>query len=57
MDNTILISDGEEAIRTKMKKAFTDPEKLRKGDKGNPDICIVYTYHGKFNDRKVRGNS
>ena len=49
LDNTILLSDNEETIKTKMKKAFTDPNKLRKGDKGNPDICLVYTYHKKFN--------
>lgn len=49
LDNTILLSDDEEVIKTKMKKAFTDPAKLRKGDKGNPDICLVYTYHRKFN--------
>lgn len=49
LDNTILISDNNEKIRSKIKKAFTDPNKLRKGDKGNPDICLVYTYHNKFN--------
>jgi tryptophanyl-tRNA synthetase len=53
LDNTILISDSEEVIKNKMKKAFTDPEKLRIGDKGNPDICLVYTYHGKFNESEV----
>jgi tryptophanyl-tRNA synthetase len=54
LDNTILISDNEEEIKNKMKKAFTDPAKLRKGDKGNPDICLVYTYHGKFNSSEIQ---
>ncbi|MCX7832901.1 MAG: tryptophan--tRNA ligase [Ignavibacteria bacterium] len=49
LGNTILISDDLDTIKTKMRKAFTDPNKLRKGDKGNPDICLVYTYHKKFN--------
>ncbi len=49
LGNTILISDSPDEIKAKMKKAFTDPNKLRKGDKGNPDICLVYTYHKKFN--------
>lgn len=53
LDNTILLSDDEESIKTKMKKAFTDPSKLRKGDKGNPDICLVYTYHRKFNPLEI----
>jgi tryptophanyl-tRNA synthetase len=54
LDNTILLSDDEEAIKGKMKKAFTDPAKLRKGDSGNPDICLVYTYHRKFNPEGIQ---
>lgn len=53
LDNTILLSDNEDIIKTKMKKAFTDPDKLRKGDKGNPDICLVFTYHRKFNPLQI----
>lgn len=49
LGNGILLSDNQEEIRAKMKKAFTDPAKLRKGDPGNPDICLVYLYHQKFN--------
>jgi tryptophanyl-tRNA synthetase len=47
--NTILISDAEESIKKKMKSAVTDPQKLRKGDSGRPEICLVFTYHKKFN--------
>ncbi|MBO8152542.1 MAG: tryptophan--tRNA ligase [Candidatus Marinimicrobia bacterium] len=47
--NTILIADEYNKIKEKMKKAFTDPQKLRKGDPGRPDTCLVYTYHTKFN--------
>ncbi len=54
LDNTLLLSDGDDLIKGKMKKAFTDPEKLRKGDKGNPDICLVYTYHRKFNPEGIQ---
>ncbi len=49
LGNGILLSDNQDEIRAKMKKAFTDPAKLRKGDPGNPDICLVYLYHRKFN--------
>lgn len=49
LGNGILLSDPEDEIKSKMKKAFTDPAKLRKGDPGNPDICLVYLYHQKFN--------
>lgn len=54
LDNTILLSDDTDSIKSKMKKAFTDPAKLRKGDKGNPDICLVYTYHRKFNTNGIQ---
>lgn len=53
LDNTILLSDDEDAIKLKMKRAYTDPLKLRKGDPGNPDVCLVYTYHRKFNTDNI----
>ncbi len=51
--NTILLSDTPEVIRKKMSKAVTDPLKVRKGDPGRPEVCLVYTYHGKFNAGEV----
>lgn len=51
--NTILLSDPPEAIQEKMKKAVTDPKKVRKGDPGRPDICLVFAYHNKFNQTEV----
>lgn len=53
LGNTILLSDDPETVKTKMKKAVTDPQKIRKGDPGNPDICLVFTYHKKFNPVEV----
>ena len=47
--NTILLSDGPETITKKMKTALTDPKKIRKGDPGRPEICLVFGYHTKFN--------
>ena len=47
--NTILLSDSPDEIRKKLKTAVTDPAKVRKGDPGHPDICLVFTYHQKFN--------
>ncbi len=53
LGNTILLSDDPETVKTKMKKAVTDPKKIRKGDPGNPDICLVFSYHKKFNKEEV----
>jgi tryptophanyl-tRNA synthetase len=51
--NTILLADGPEEIQKKMKTALTDPQKIRKGDPGRPDICLVFAYHNKFNVSEV----
>lgn len=47
--NTILLSDEPEHIQKKMRTAVTDPLKVRKNDPGRPEVCLVYTYHQKFN--------
>jgi tryptophanyl-tRNA synthetase len=47
--NVILLSDPPDQIQKKMKTAVTDPQKVRKNDPGRPEICLVYTYHKKFN--------
>lgn len=47
--NTILLSETPDGIKSKLKKAVTDPQKVRKGDPGRPEVCLVYTYHQKFN--------
>ena len=51
--NTILISDSPEEIHRKTMKAVTDPQKIRKGDPGRPEICLIFTYHQKFNPSEV----
>jgi len=51
--NTILLSDSPEEIAKRMKTAVTDPQKVRRGDPGRPEICLVFTYHKKFNPPEV----
>ncbi|MEO8167828.1 MAG: tryptophan--tRNA ligase, partial [bacterium] len=53
--NTILLSDSPEEIQRKMRTAVTDPLKVRKNDPGRPEICLVYTYHKKFNSSESPG--
>ncbi len=53
LNNAILISDEPEEIKSKLRKAVTDPQKIRKGDPGRPEICLVFTYHKKFNPEEV----
>ena len=51
--NTVLLADAPETVKKKMKTAVTDPQKVRKGDPGRPDICLVFAYHNKFNPVEV----
>ena len=48
LGNAIYLSDSEEEITRKVMGALTDPARIRKDDKGNPDICMVAYYHKLF---------
>lgn len=53
LGNTILLSDSPEEIQKKMRTAVTDTLKVRKNDPGRPDVCVVFSYHQKFNSQEV----
>ena len=48
LGNAIYLSDSEEEITKKVMSAVTDPGRIKKDDKGNPDICMVSYYHKLF---------
>jgi len=48
LNNTILISEKPEDLEQKLRKCITDPQKIRKGDHGRPEVCPVFTYRQKF---------
>ena len=52
LGNAIYISDSEEEITRKIMSAVTDPNRIRKDDKGNPDICMVSYYHKLFSSEE-----
>lgn len=53
-NNTIEISDDAATIRQKVSKMITDPQRIRKTDPGNPEICTVYAFHKVFSDLEKR---
>ena len=53
LNNTILLSDNSAEVSNKLKKAVTDPQKIRRNDPGRPEICLVFTYHKKFNPEEI----
>ena len=48
LGNAIYLSDTPNEITKKVMSAVTDPNRIRKDDKGNPDICMVAYYHNLF---------
>ena len=48
LGNAIYLSDTPEEITKKVMSAVTDPNRIRKDDKGNPNICMVAYYHNLF---------
>lgn len=49
LNNCIYLSDGPDIVRQKVFTAVTDPGRIKASDKGNPDICTVYSYHKALN--------
>ena len=49
LGNAIFLVDDEETIKKKIMGAITDPNKIKKDDPANPDICMVYYYHKLVN--------
>jgi len=54
LGNTIYLSDDRETVKQKLRKAVTDPQKIRKNDPGHPDVCVVFSYHQRFNESEIQ---
>ena len=52
LGNAIYLSDSPEEIYKKVMSAVTDPKRIKKDDKGNPDVCMVYYYHKLFSNKE-----
>ena len=52
LGNAIYLSDSEEEITKKVMSAVTDPNRIKKDDLGNPDICMVAYYHKLFSSKE-----
>ena len=52
LGNAIYVVDDDETISKKIIGAVTDPQKLKKDDPANPDVCMVYYYHKLVNNEE-----
>ena len=48
LGNAIYLCDSDEEITKKVMSAVTDPNRIKKDDPGNPEVCMVKYYHELF---------
>jgi len=44
-NNAIYLSDSPEEIKIKVSQMITDPQRKRRNDPGDPDVCNVFSFH------------
>ena len=54
LGNAIYLSDSEEEVNKKVMSAVTDPNRIKKDDLGNPEICMVAYYHNLFSKNEYK---
>lgn len=52
-NNAIYLSDPPEEIARKVSQMITDPQRMRKSDPGNPDICNVFEFHKIYSNQET----
>lgn len=52
-NNAIFLSDSPDEIGAKVSKMLTDPQRARKSDPGDPDVCNVYEFHKLYSDKQT----
>jgi len=50
LNNHIELAATPEETRQRVMQMVTDPQRLRRDDPGNPDVCNVFTMHKVFSD-------
>lgn len=53
LGNAIYLADSDVEINKKIMSAVTDPNKIKKDDPANPDVCMVYYYHKLINNDNI----
>lgn len=52
LGNTIALGEADEQIRKRLATAATDPQRVRRKDPGNPEVCNLHTLHTFFSDEE-----
>jgi tryptophanyl-tRNA synthetase len=51
--NAVMLTDPEPVVRQKLKTMVTDPARIRRTDRGNPDVCPVGDLHKIFSSQET----
>ena len=51
--NTIPFASSPDELRERVRMIVTDPQRIKKTDKGNPDVCVAFKFHKLFNKDEV----
>ncbi|HIH2762119.1 MAG TPA: hypothetical protein ACYCC8_00100 [Candidatus Azoamicus sp.] len=51
-NNAIFVSDTNEVLKKKINKFITDPNRIYRTQKGNPEICPVWSLHKIYSKKK-----
>ncbi len=50
-DNAIYLFEKSDDISSKVSRMITDPQRARKNDPGNPEVCNVFEFHKLYSDK------
>jgi len=50
-DNAIYLFEKPDDISSKVSRMITDPQRARKNDPGNPEVCNVFEFHKLYSDK------
>lgn len=54
LGNALYLIDDDETITKKIMNAKTDTNKIKKDDKANPNVCMVYYYHKLIDSKNLK---
>jgi tryptophanyl-tRNA synthetase len=52
-DNAIYLSESADEIAAKAAQMFTDPQRARRSDPGNPEVCNVFEFHKLYSSKET----
>jgi tryptophanyl-tRNA synthetase len=52
-NNAIYLAEAPEDIRAKVNQMVTDPQRARRKDPGNPEVCNVFNFHKLFSGKEM----